>query len=512
MVEYNCSICGRTINIHVMIQREPTPEGIICKECWVTHYPDEVKDYIKKNEGTSLSLALKVLLEPKATCTTVEIPQSTPPESEMKKEFAKIMWKYGGGCKNCYAETIANRFWKDRKFTDIICHEERLKQPLHWKKPSMIFVNSMSDLFHEKVPFEFIDKVFTVMSLCPLHTFQVLTKRPERMLEYCSDKLTSFRIAKQIDILSVEEELKKRKEKILPIKNYPGYYISNFGFVYSENGSNVCLYCGKNIEGAANKLYCDKKCGQNSFYHRKKSPHPKEDKFSQSLAKMSPDVGEQGHLRIMLYKNGEQFRELVHRLVLRTFDREPIPEHNFIWNLKWGTQSDNWEDSKRHGTFNRHHSDNNNIKPTIKFPLINCYLGVSVEDQKTADERIPLLLQTPAAVRWISAEPLLSGIDLTIIKKGVWSYDVLRGELTSYYTGDKWEDYKKEKLDWVVVGGESGPKKRPFNPDWARKIRNDCKVVGVPFFMKQIDKIQEIPKDLRIREFPQLKKLIGGND
>jgi len=86
--------------------------------------------------------------------------------------------KVSQGCKNCYAETIAKRFWGDRKFTDVICHEDRLEQPLHIKKPSMIFVNSMSDLFHESVSFEFIYEVITAIEFSPQHIFQILTKRP----------------------------------------------------------------------------------------------------------------------------------------------------------------------------------------------------------------------------------------------------------------------------------------------------------------------------------------------
>lgn len=94
-------------------------------------------------------------------------------------------------------------------------------------------------------------------------------------------------------------------------------------------------------------------------------------------------------------------------------------------------------------------------------PLPNVWLGVSVEDQATADERIPLLLQTPAAVRWISAEPLLRAIDLT-------------------------EAFDSEpSLDWVVAGGESGPKARPMDPGWVRYLRDQCEAADVPFLFKQ---------------------------
>ena len=96
--------------------------------------------------------------------------------------------KISDGCKNCYAEAIAKRFWGERKFSEIKCHPERLEQPLYWKKPNRIFVNSMSDLFHECVPFEFIGRVFDIIELSKRHTYIILTKRPERMMKYITQK------------------------------------------------------------------------------------------------------------------------------------------------------------------------------------------------------------------------------------------------------------------------------------------------------------------------------------
>ena len=98
------------------------------------------------------------------------------------------------------------------------------------------------------------------------------------------------------------------------------------------------------------------------------------------------------------------------------------------------------------------------------------HLGVSVEDQATANERIPLLLQTPAAVRFIAAEPLLGAIDLRL-EAGV----VSRVDALNRYNG----------LDWVICGGESGAGARPMHPDWARGLRDQCVTAGVPFFFKQ---------------------------
>jgi protein gp37 len=105
--------------------------------------------------------------------------------------------KVSEGCRNCYAAALAPRLaamgqdaytdlpWTKRNAPENVkLHPDRLDGPLRWSKPRRVFVNSMSDLFHELVPFEFIDHVFAVMALAPRHTFQVLTKRPERMAEY----------------------------------------------------------------------------------------------------------------------------------------------------------------------------------------------------------------------------------------------------------------------------------------------------------------------------------------
>jgi protein gp37 len=91
--------------------------------------------------------------------------------------------KISQGCKHCYAERLANRFWKDRPFTEVRCHADRLGYPATVRRPTMFFVNSMSDLFHPDVPVAFILQIFQVMAAAPRHTFQILTKRSERLLE-----------------------------------------------------------------------------------------------------------------------------------------------------------------------------------------------------------------------------------------------------------------------------------------------------------------------------------------
>lgn len=135
--------------------------------------------------------------------------------------------------------------------------------------------------------------------------------------------------------------------------------------------------------------------------------------------------------------------------------------------------------------------------------LPNVWLGVSVEDQARADERIPLLLDTPAAVRFISAEPLLGCVDLTMIvggsgnQHGSLYIDALTGHNADVSpetvplgdsrpkTGRFSWNASLPALDWVIVGGESGPGARPMHPDWARSLRDQCAIAGVPFFFKQ---------------------------
>jgi protein gp37 len=91
--------------------------------------------------------------------------------------------KVSPGCKFCYAERVTER-WGRGEFTDLKLHPERLRLPLKWRKCRRIFVNSMSDLFHEEVPFSYVDEVFDVMGRAHQHIFQVLTKRADRMLKW----------------------------------------------------------------------------------------------------------------------------------------------------------------------------------------------------------------------------------------------------------------------------------------------------------------------------------------
>ena len=120
----------------------------------------------------------------------------------------------------------------------------------------------------------------------------------------------------------------------------------------------------------------------------------------------------------------------------------------------------------------------------LVWPLPNVWLGVSVETQAWADVRIPTLLGTPAAVRFLSCEPLLGPVDLARIAytRGGGTYlDVVNGrhgEPGAWSVG-------AQRIDWVIAGGESGKKARPMHPAWARSLRDQCEQAGVPFHFKQ---------------------------
>ena len=274
----------------------------------------------------------------------------------------------------CYAERLTKRLKliAPKKYGNgfnVTCHPTVLDEPMKIKKPQRIFVCSMSDLFHENVPFGFIEKVMDVIETCRQHTFMILTKRPERMLEY---------------FINLGKEAK------------------NYGFDSIPSGS-----------------------------------------------------------------------------------KEPL-----------------------------------DYVPALP----NLWLGVTAENQRCADERVPILLKIPAVVRFVSCEPLLSQINLrrflpqdryymTRCKHCGW---IGSSELCIADRGcdDDCEvfcpgchEYIGEEdapqINMVIAGAETGPGARSMNPDWARSLLYQCRHSNAAFFMKQMSNKEPIPDDLMIREFPK---------
>lgn len=273
------------------------------------------------------------------------------------------------GCRHCYAATLAAGRLKhhpsrkalarvnaagEAKFTgEVRFNEKWLDQPLRWQKPRMIFVCAHGDLFHPGVPDAWIDKVFAVAAMTPRHTYQVLTKRDDRMRDYVRTRAGDYTVT-------------------LPDALPTGLY----------------------------------KC---------------------SKARADAILG----------------------------------------------------GNERQRDFHRGHK--------VSWPLPNVWLGVSVEDQATADARVPVLLDTPAARRWVSYEPALGCVDFRHIDAdvaapglGMYQIDALTGRNTDMARPCA----DVAKIDWIVMGGEIGPGARPMHLDWARKTRDDCAAAGVPFLFK----------------------------
>ena len=301
-----------------------------------------------------------------------------------KIEWTNEVWnpvtgctRVSAGCDNCYAVAMTKRLatmpQSKAKYRGLVgagkghfngvvrCHEDVLDVPFKWQRAAdrffkrhgrrrRVFVNSMSDLYHKGVPFDFIDKVKAVEALCPDLDFLELTKRPERMAQYLNGMFRQGEIDDaKIDIIGT----------------------------MADRGSSVDAY-----------------------------------------------VGEEG---------------------------SGYFEHGYLENV---------------------------------------WLGTSIEDQATADERIPHLLKCPAAVRFLSYEPALGPVTLSLGE--------LMGDNEDSDVGHKpgggengmpwhqhWLHEPCQRVDWVICGGESGPGARPMDPDWARSIRNQCVAAGVPFFFKQ---------------------------
>jgi protein gp37 len=136
-----------------------------------------------------------------------------------------------------------------------------------------------------------------------------------------------------------------------------------------------------------------------------------------------------------------------------------------------------------------------NILRNAAGPLPNVWLGVTVCNQQEADEKIPILLNTPAAKRFVSIEPMLGPVDLS-----KW----LTCACNEYWPGQGHpEDCPTQKLHWIIVGGETGPGARPMEADWARAVRDQCKEARVPFFFKKMGGKKPTPDDLMIREVPE---------
>lgn len=134
----------------------------------------------------------------------------------------------------------------------------------------------------------------------------------------------------------------------------------------------------------------------------------------------------------------------------------------------------------------------------LEGPTKNVWLGVTAENQRCADERIPLLLATPAAVRFVSVEPMLGPVDLFDPDGHI--------AVQMEETNKRESRYPADVIDWVICGAETGPGARPMDLAWARDLRDQCREAGVPFFFKRSSSSQETPPDLMVREWPERRE------
>lgn len=262
------------------------------------------------------------------------------------------------GCTNCYAMRLAGTRLRNHPSREgltkvvngnpvwtgeVLFNRAVALDPFKWREPRRIFVCAHGDLFHAEVPDAWIDYVFFMAMLCPQHTFQILTKRPERMREYM-----------RIVLDETEQQTAGR-------------------FAIAAKHAGLC-------------------------------DHPR----------------------------------------VRSMD--------------------------------------------INWPPRNVWLGTSVEDQKRAEERVPVLIETPAVVRWLSCEPLLGPVDLTALPSifgGVHRPLMALNALLGFHQCGPAVIVAPGSIDWIVVGGESGPGSRPMHAGWARLLRDSCRAAGVPFHFKQ---------------------------
>lgn len=266
------------------------------------------------------------------------------------------------GCKNCYAMRLAARFAKDgwsqglidlttKKWSRVgrVAHH-RLADPLSWREPSTVFVNSMSDLFWDAFSNEEVAAVFGIMAACQRHTFIIATKRAERLprwFQWLDDTVEGPAAEWSGRECGVGVDDARAVER---------------GLLVAENASRM----------------------------------------------LGSDEGSRG-----------------------------------AWLMELG---------------DRYAGDGPEVTWRIPWPLPNVWILVSVENQDMANERLPFLERIPAAVRGVSAEPLLGAVD--------------------FHRWIRW-------INWVIAGCESGPGARPAQTAWFRAIRNQCRAARVPFFFKQ---------------------------
>lgn len=390
--------------------------------------------------------------------------------------------KVSQGCKNCYAGRLAETRlkhlaeYKDGFFGNVQIHPDRLSRPLKWNKPRMIFVNSMSDLFHPDAPFEFIAAAFGIMAACPQHTFQILTKRPEKALEWFEW------VRNQGHAMDIPFIISKNMPVDIGIDDWPlpnvwlGVSVENQQT--ADERIPLLLKCPAAIRFvSAEPLlgpidfspYLDYNIQTGGEYEKRRNPIPIDREWGLANNKglgYSEQKGEkcsaQNTARLLSSKENDKSGE-------DTCGSTQINLESNQWDNTRRNDNQSFEWDKRRQQNRESGSYDLFGKPDSCFEDIE---GGNLYKSKRGKQ-----LRSEAARQ--------SGKT----NKG----DEKRGEnikgnsedIRCSIPNNKQNLSVGAKINQIIVGGESGPKARPMNPDWVRSIRDQCQEAGVPFFFKQ---------------------------
>jgi protein gp37 len=392
--------------------------------------------------------------------------------------------KVSAGCKFCYAERDFHRPYPERDFSDVRCHPDRLSWPLRWRgskqakaegRRSRIFVNSMSDLFHESVPFEFIDKVCGMTHACAQHTFQILTKRPIRMVEYDYWRAANNPHAPAWPSnvwLGVSVEDQKTADERIPLLIQTPAAVRFVSYEPALGPVDFSPYFRYDpVHGnKTQRRVClsGSEVGRPPNYGRWDSLEDSEARVG-SLEEMRCEP---------IMQAGES------RTRLRGIPSGPRDDRREEGLLLGGTA----DMASFQRSNSRHSHCESQGREKEKKPLEQSGTG----DQLRATETCRENLEGRTCLRSERPQEFNGKIDHQASTRDTESPrargetgDDSAGLRDQISRGIKNSPWGSVGLNLIIAGGESGPHARPAHPDWFRAIRDQCQAAGVPFFFKQ---------------------------
>lgn len=438
--------------------------------------------------------------------------------------------KVSQGCLNCYAEIFDKRFAKkdgrdfvpwtvkaqrDAGVSGVQLHPERLSKPLHWKKPRRIFVNSMSDLFHDSIDDEFIARVFDTMAIAQHHTFQVLTKRPQRMLERLmrdgfAERVWGHACGYGLDVS-------------WPLPNvWLGVSVEN------QHWADIRIPILAQIPAAVRFVSCEPILGPVDLKPWLNLPckvcQDRHGDFS-----LDNEIGQE-HLQKSDSVTNPTELPSSHRFPSMSFDTSIVPTDSAPESV---VQPFN------HGGSRAVDSDSSTIGAVGASTPVDIPLSIEHASDVTDNARVsgdadglgmqfrPSLSERDAQQDEDSpdgrpSDPKTLSNRINSLAGFVGRDDLhIRASVTCSCHCHilRTQHYTTPVIQWCITGGESGPNARPMHPDWVRHIRDECQAAGVPMFVKQLGSawakahVTHVndqkgnrplywPEDLRVQEFP----------